>query len=89
MKIQLSSMICMNPACRTKLSHDFNTDISSIDNVQLKHDFMKGQTKINSRMRAILIEWLLEVSYKFKLQEHTIDVAVLTLDVYISNVQIH
>lgn len=36
-------------------------------------------------MRAILVDWLVEVSYKFKLQQETIFLCVNTIDRFLSH----
>ena len=41
---------------------------------------MESQTDINQRMRAILIDWLVEVHLKFKLMPETLYLSVNILD---------
>uniref|UniRef100_A0A7N0UM67 Cyclin N-terminal domain-containing protein n=2 Tax=Kalanchoe fedtschenkoi TaxID=63787 RepID=A0A7N0UM67_KALFE len=44
------------------------------------HTYMAGQSDINERMRAILIDWLIEVHYKFELMEETLFLTVSLID---------
>jgi G2/mitotic-specific cyclin-B, other len=46
-------------------------------------NFMKLQTDINERMRAILIDWLIEVHLKFKLLPETLYLTVSLIDRYL------
>jgi cyclin B len=49
---------------------------------------MTNQTEINDKMRAILIDWLIEVHYKFKLQEETLFICITLLDRYLEKINI-
>jgi hypothetical protein len=44
---------------------------------------MKRQTEINEKMRAILIDWLIEVHLKFKLLPETLFLSVSIIDRYL------
>lgn len=44
---------------------------------------MKIQTEINEKMRAILVDWLVEVHSKFKLLPETIFLTVNLIDRYL------
>jgi cyclin B len=46
--------------------------------------YMANQEDINSRMRAILIDWLVEVHLKFKLAPVTLHICVALIDMYCS-----
>jgi hypothetical protein len=46
---------------------------------------MKDQFDINEQMRAILIDWLIEVHHKFGLKQETLFLTVNIIDRYISN----
>jgi cyclin B len=48
---------------------------------------MKNQKDINQKMRSILIDWLVEVHNKFKLQPQTLWLCVNILDRYLEQVQ--
>lgn len=51
-------------------------------------DYLDNQHDINFRMRAILIDWLVEVHHKVKLQPETLFIAVNLIDRYLSEVTI-
>ncbi|CAL5015431.1 unnamed protein product [Urochloa decumbens] len=43
-------------------------------------DYMSSQQDINAKMRAILIDWLIEVHYKFELMDETLFLTVNIID---------
>ncbi len=45
-----------------------------------EYGYMKRQKDINEKMRAILIDWLIEVHYKFKLNPETLFITVNIID---------
>eukprot|EP00238_Polyblepharides_amylifera_P014777 CAMPEP_0196575376 /NCGR_PEP_ID=MMETSP1081-20130531/4869_1 /TAXON_ID=36882 /ORGANISM="Pyramimonas amylifera, Strain CCMP720" /LENGTH=419 /DNA_ID=CAMNT_0041893659 /DNA_START=206 /DNA_END=1465 /DNA_ORIENTATION=- len=47
-------------------------------------DYMQNQTDINDRMRAILIDWLIEVHLKFKLMPETLYLTVNIIDRFLA-----
>lgn len=49
--------------------------------------YLSRQNDINAKMRAILVDWLVEVHYKFKLQSATLWLCVNILDRYLENAQ--
>ena len=49
-----------------------------------KIGYMKIQNDINEQMRAILIDWLIEVHYRFKLKNETLFQTVWIIDTYLS-----
>lgn len=53
-----------------------------------KASYMKGQTDINESMRAILVDWLVDVHLKFKLLPETLFLTVNLIDRYLSLKQI-
>ncbi|KAK1684734.1 hypothetical protein QYE76_045582 [Lolium multiflorum] len=46
----------------------------------VRPDYMSSQGDINQKMRAILIDWLIEVHYKFELMEETLFLTVNLID---------
>ena len=50
--------------------------------------YMEMQADINEQMRAILIDWLVEVHYRFRLKSETLFQTVWIIDTYLSLVQI-
>jgi cyclin B len=53
-----------------------------------KIGYMTLQGDINEQMRAILIDWLVEVHYRFRLKSETLFQTVWIIDTYLSMVQI-
>lgn len=54
--------------------------------IRPKPDYMeKIQTEINQKMRAMLVNWLVEVHFKFKLFQGTLFLCIDILDRYLSN----
>eukprot|EP00249_Psilotum_nudum_P012953 c24068_g3_i1 orf=444-1955(-) len=47
-------------------------------------DYMSSQAEINDKMRAILIDWLIEVHLKFKLMPETLFLTTNVIDRYLS-----
>jgi hypothetical protein len=48
-------------------------------------DYMKFQNDLNEKMRAILVDWMIDVHLKFKLTTETLFLSVYLVDVYLSN----
>lgn len=48
------------------------------------HDYMGLQTDINTKMRSILIDWLIDVHRKFELMPETLYLTVNIIDRYLS-----
>ena len=57
-------------------------------NFRAKSDYMQSQAQINERMREILVDWLSDVTVKFKLLSETLFMAVNLLDRYLSTQEI-
>ena len=51
---------------------------------RIKPNFMKNQQEINSRMRAIIVNWIIEVHDRFKLLPDTLFLSVIIFDRYMS-----
>lgn len=47
-------------------------------------DYMSNQADINHKMRAILVDWLIEVHHKFELRHETLFLAINLIDRYLS-----
>lgn len=52
--------------------------------IKIKENYMDDQADINEHMRAILIDWLIEVHLRFKLKEETLFLTVNIVDRYLS-----
>jgi cyclin B len=48
-----------------------------------EYGYMNNQRDINEKMRAILIDWLIEVHYKFRLKEETLFITCNIIDRYL------
>ena len=53
-----------------------------------EYGYMKKQRDINEKMRAILVDWLIEVHYKFKLNAETLFITISIIDRYLSVEQV-
>ena len=49
------------------------------------YGYMKSQTDVNEKMRAILIDWLIEVHFKFKLLPETLFISVNLIDRFLES----
>lgn len=54
----------------------------------LKGDYLSNQKEIDNKMRSILIDWLIDVHLKFKLQQKTLFLTVSIIDRYLSKSEI-
>ena len=80
-------------ACRPSHAHLFVTDyasyilghmLSSQASILPSPSYMSHQADLNPRMREILVDWLTEVSHKFRLQEETMLLSVSIVDRFLS-----
>ena len=53
-------------------------------NVKSLFGYMKNQTDINEKMRAMLVDWLIDVHFKFKLKANTLFLTIWLIDKYLS-----
>ena len=53
-------------------------------NVKSLFGYMKNQSDINEKMRAMLIDWLINVHFKFKLKSDTLFLTIWLIDKYLS-----
>jgi len=51
---------------------------------RIKPNFMKNQQEINCRMRAIIVNWIIEVHDRFKLLPDTLFLSIIIFDRYMS-----
>ena len=52
--------------------------------LKIDSDYIKTQPEINEKMRAILIDWLIDVNNKFNFTEETLYLAINIIDTYLS-----
>ena len=53
-------------------------------NVKSLFGYMKNQNDINEKMRAMLVDWLIDVHFKFKLKANTLFLTIWLVDKYLS-----
>jgi hypothetical protein len=54
----------------------------------INYSYMSDQSDVNEQMRAILIDWLIEVHLKFKLIDETLFLTINIIDRYLSSINI-
>ena len=70
-------------------AEDIHTHMKSVETSTIpKASYMKNQNDINESMRAILVDWLVDVHLKFKLLSETLFLTVNLIDRYLSIKQI-
>ena len=52
--------------------------------IEITNSYFKFQTDINSKMRAILIDWLIDVNLKFNFKPETLYITIQIIDSYLS-----
>ncbi|XP_076895057.1 G2/mitotic-specific cyclin S13-7-like [Bidens hawaiensis] len=55
-----------------------------VENENKVHDYMNSQPEINEKMRAILIDWLIEVHNKFELSHETLYLTIHIIDRFLA-----
>jgi cyclin B len=70
------------------ISDIFDNLLKEENPIQIKFESMKTQSDINDKMRAILIDWLIDVHLKFKLVPESLFLTINIIDRYISKKQI-
>jgi len=53
-----------------------------------RHNYMEFQKDINAKMRAILMDWLVEVHMKYRLRNETLYLTVSTIDRYLTQMPV-
>ena len=51
---------------------------------KIKNNYMEHQTHINEQMRAILVDWIIEVHIQFRFKRKTLFQTILLIDLYLS-----
>ena len=52
---------------------------------KLNHEYMNSQKEINDQMRGILVDWIIDVHYKFGFTDETLFMTILIIDRYCSS----
>jgi cyclin B len=50
----------------------------------IKIDYMNQQNDINDKMRAILVDWIIEVHYRYRFKRKTLLQTIMIIDLYLS-----
>lgn len=58
--------------------------LNLLQNESVPSDYMASQPEINEQMRAILVDWLIEVHYKFELNPETLYLTINIVDRFLS-----
>mgnify|MGYP000025238766 CR=1 FL=1 len=69
----------------TEIYENLIEEENFLDNM---YGYMKFQSDINEKMRATLIDWIIEVHYKFKLTHETLFLCIHLIDKYLSLVAV-
>lgn len=56
----------------------------NISNLRINKDYMDNQKEINYKMRAILVDWLIEVHFKLHFKRKTLFQTIYIIDLYLS-----
>ncbi|XP_056685056.1 G2/mitotic-specific cyclin-2 isoform X2 [Spinacia oleracea] len=74
-----------NPLAVTEYVDDIYTYYKKVESTScVPPNYMDRQPDINEKMRAILIDWLIEVHYKFELMEETLYLTVNLIDRFLA-----
>jgi len=74
----------------SQIPYEYLTDIhlclsSEEKEIPLFFGYMKNHTDINEQMRAILVDWIIEVHSKFNLKEETLFLCIFIIDKYLKS----
>jgi cyclin B len=80
---------CDDPLCATGYVQDMYRHFRAKElSTSVRPVFMENQPFINERMRAILVDWLVEVHLKFKLVPETLYLTVNLIDRYLEKQEV-
>lgn len=78
-----------DPLCTTAYVEDMYDHFrGKEETTSVRPVYMEGQSHINERMRAILVDWLVEVHLKFKLVPETLYLTVNLIDRYLERAEV-
>mmetsp|Transcript_6694 Transcript_6694/g.14635 ORF Transcript_6694/g.14635 Transcript_6694/m.14635 type:complete len:372 (-) Transcript_6694:523-1638(-) len=78
-----------DPLCATDYVQEMYTHFrGKEDSTSVRPTYMENQSHINERMRAILVDWLVEVHLKFKLVPETLYLTVNLIDRYLERKEV-
>jgi cyclin B len=74
-----------NPQCVADYSHEIHQYFRQVEKIHMPiANYMDKHQHINVKMRAILVDWLIEVHLKFKLMPETLYLTVNLIDRYLA-----
>ena len=53
-------------------------------NIKPMYGYMKKQPQINEKMRAILIDWIIDLHFKFNLKSQSLYISIIIIDTFLS-----
>lgn len=78
-----------DPQLASEYTQDIYAMLSGEEKARMpRHDYMDLQPDLNAKMRAILVDWLVEVAMKYKLKSETLFAAVNIVDRYLEKRQV-
>lgn len=78
-----------NPYMVAEYAHHITTELLRAEKDSIPHaNYMSHQEDINEKMRAILVDWIIEVHLKFKLLPETLFITINLIDRYLSKTSI-
>ncbi|CAG9318024.1 unnamed protein product [Blepharisma stoltei] len=87
--LDIDSQDSFDPQRLGYYAHDIFNYLQSIEKLYIPREgYMRRQHEINEGMRAILIDWVIEVHLKFKLLPETLYLAVNLIDRYLEIVNV-
>ncbi|XP_073133993.1 cyclin-B2-3-like [Henckelia pumila] len=83
--VDIDSCDKKNPLAVTEYIDDIYAHYKKTESLScVPPSYMENQSDINERMRGILIDWLIEVHYKFELMEETLYLTVNLIDRFLA-----
>lgn len=76
----------MDPSSVSEYLRDIYTHLreEEVERNRPQPTYIEAQTEINSRMRGILVDWLIEVHLKYRLKSETLFLTVKIIDAFVS-----
>nr|QYW07115.1 cyclin B1-1 [Dimocarpus longan] len=73
-----------NDLCGVEYVEDIYKFYKLVENENRPHNYMHSQTEINEKMRAILVDWLIDVHHKFELSPETLYLTINIIDRFLA-----
>ena len=79
----------LNPQLLDYYKSDILANLLQTESLNIPHDgYLSIHIEINEKMRAILIDWLIDVHFKFKLADETLYLTVNIIDRYLESTSV-